>query len=343
MKTVSLVVLSILLVASIASAARLTIPPVGRVIYDVVPMRGFAPSAINNRGEVAGIGDFPGLPRSSIRPAIWHKGQFILINPNPRYVGAIDINDAGTALVNYSWYPQFGYCLIRRNGKIRDIDVPDRSIINALNNAGQVVGEEAWNAASHTRRGFIWQDGQTTFITDASQGICKMIDVNNVGEAVGFFKGRVIYGFPFRWKDGQLSYLELPEGTVGEPTAINDNGWVSGFICPNRYGEWTPVVWTPENHIIQLSPLRGQALDLNNRGDIVGWVDHKEGSTLFGYLGTILLWRPDGKTIDIEQHLSLPLKIQWNFLRINNRGQIICFGWESADRHGSYLLEPRKR
>lgn len=329
---VGVVILALSLLAPLsASAASLAIPPIGRVVYDAVPLTNFWARAINNCGQVAGR-----TPDG--HAAIWSiRGGLRMINLglNCDWSEAIGINDRGTVLVATTWNKDYqsGFCLVHRNGRVQQVDVPLHSTLHGLNNKNQIIGEFYSN---YTQRGFIWDNGQITFITDPSQGFCTMAAINNAGQVLGMFWGNGPEQ-PFLWDNG-IVYLETPDGE-GRPEALNDRGEAAGAYSvydANGSNLRYPVVWTPDGqmHKLESFGFPGQAMDINDRGEVVGNILPPTAP------GVTVIWRNGQPPIPIEQILRQPVQIFGTGIHINNVGQIICNGF-LAGQYGYYLLQPR--
>lgn len=332
---VGMVILALSLLAPLnASAASLTIPPVGKVVYSAVPLTNFWARAINNCGQVAGR-----TPDG--HAAIWSiRGGLRMINLgfNCDWSEAFAINDRGTILVTTVWNKDYrsGFYLVHRNGRIQEVNVPLWSTLHGLNNKNQIVGEFYYS--NYTQRGFIWDNGQITFITDPSQGFCTMTGINNAGQALGMFWGNGPEQ-PFLWDNG-IVHFETPDGE-GRPEAVNNNGEVAGAYSVYdtdgsniRY----PVFWTPDGQMHELESFGfpGQAMDINDRGEVVGSILPPTAP------GVTVIWRNGQPPISLEQTLRQPVRIFGTGININNAGQIICYG-SGPTGYGYFFLQPRYR
>lgn len=331
-KVVFSVVLVVLMVLSVAMAANAK----GDLLYETTQIVGLWPTAINNHGEISGrvIGGQAG---------IWRNGRLETILDGFYFSEAFALNDRGTALVaarktEHSYSNRF--FLIRKNGKIKEVNVPEGSILHGLNNSDQVVGE---NEQDHVQRGFIWDDGQLTWLTTDSS-YATMTDINDHGQAAGFLWGAGFGEQPFVWSEGQLTYLQAPllpgfDGSFcdARPGEINDAGMIAGYyVLPSGWGDWYPVVWYPDGRMVQLDQMKGKADGINNQGEILGHVEPP------GELWQTVIWPEIGADpVYLEQHLNEPLRII--SAAMNDRGQIICYGIRPDYSSGYFLLNPQRK
>lgn len=94
--------------------------------------------------------------------------------------------------------------------------------------------------------------------------------INNEGVFVGYWGERLIDGRGFVGGPGVgFRMLETPIGWASHPAAINERGDIVGSIFSPLTGT-RAVMWTSEGTLVELGV--GSASDINNRGQIVGWV-----------------------------------------------------------------------
>lgn len=123
---------------------------------------------------------------------------------------------------------------------------------------------------------------------------------------------------PFLWNGGRRVDLEVPEGTVSQPTAINNAGQAVGvsYSDPNGFEDYHVTLW--ESGVAR-DLGQGWAGDINEQGWIVGnrLVDGKVHAAL---------WR-NGRTIDLG---TLPGTTSSFAYAVNDRGQVTgtsCAVW----------------
>lgn len=173
------------------------------------------------------------------------------------------------------------------------------------------------------------------FLLDPNTFDGRSKGVNNHGDIVGVLGGPA--EAPFLLRDGDLIELKfLQGGDVGGVEAINDHGQMVGW-AENRDFEQRAVLWEG-SRIVDLGTLGGevnQAMDINNRGQIVGHAlvpdqDGEEERHAF-------LWE-NGKMFDLNE--LMPANDDWILEEanaINDQGQIAGRGlYRGVDR--AFLL-----
>jgi probable HAF family extracellular repeat protein len=260
--------------------------------------RGNVPSAINERGQVAGSGQR--------RAFLWQHGKITpLVTAGDRSY-ATAINDRGE-IVGDVWTSGGGRAVLWRAGKAIDLGISgEPSAINAqgeivavgpgassadafvwragkatdlgsfslssesiaVNDAGQVVASGAHGA-------FLWQNGRfTRFGSELSDGLA----INDRGQILlEAEKGSDKRGDAFLWQNGKLTKLPaLDDDTPGTfARAMNGRGQIIGSSVV-EVGHSLPFVWE-RGKMTALSTLSRQdtppwstAVAINDHGQIVG-------------------------------------------------------------------------
>ena len=200
------------------------------------------------------------------------------------------------------------------------------SYVNAINNAGQVVG---WDSDQP----FVWKDGLTTPLSllgsnaDGSQAV----DINDKGQAVGYSNIRttdesILHAVLWQPKGKNKDLGILPGGKYSKASGINQSGQVVGWADTSNKMKHA-VLWQG-GMIKDLGLLQNnatQATKINNRGTVVGY-----SSITTEYSSEIpdhgFVWK-NGTMRDLNK--LLPANSGWeiNTARaINNRGQIVGEG-----------------
>jgi probable HAF family extracellular repeat protein len=196
-----------------------------------------------------------------------------------------------------------------------------------VNNLGQIVGasivvETDAGAPTH---GFLWEDGEMIDIgtlTGPDGDFSGASDINDSGQVVGQSSNQDGNYVAFVWQDGTMQELPgLSEDNYNSyAKAINNNGVAVGASsstsnCPVDVACMHAVRWQ-DGQVQDLGTLGGNsslALDVNERGDIVGYSDTAEG-TIHAFLWT------SGQLID----LGPEPETEYSTAEIvNNRGQIL--------------------
>lgn len=194
---------------------------------------GFFPSAINNRGQIAGT------CRDSLTASeacVWEDGRLLrlgrLFETLPISSGAYDINERGHVTGESNGYP---YLWTPKQGmrQLSDV-VPSRG--SALNNHDDVVGSLR---AFRPIQAFHWERGHISTLDPSSAAM----GINERGWVVGTHST----------SSGNKAFLWLPDdvvidlptlgGSAVEPTAINARGEIVG-IAQDLQGFGHAVIWT---------------------------------------------------------------------------------------------------
>jgi probable HAF family extracellular repeat protein len=235
---------------------------------------------INENGTVAGILTHTTSGSISI-PFLWDgpTGATIIFPSTfelPELVRTLALNDLGQVVGTISntliidAFDQYGFYW---DGISDPLPLPEFRRATDLNNLGQIVGQSSDTKTAQLRN----SDG--TFIDlGALPGDSESIanDINELGIVVGASIG--VNQFAFLWSDGTMTPLD-PTGmfTSSAAHSINDAGQVVGTATlPN--GQSSGFLWEDGalwvlNDLVESLCTPGitcQALDINNRGDIIG-------------------------------------------------------------------------
>jgi probable HAF family extracellular repeat protein len=193
----------------------------------------------------------------------------------------------------------------------------------AINNRGQVL---------LGRRG-VWQNGKTTRIGTPKDRI-GVVAINDRGQVVGSAdtKKEDEHGLPiwhaFLWQNGKLRDL----GTLGGPesyaSAMNDRGQVVGTSDTKARDGGFPIehafLWS-DGKMRDLEPRSGSlgsdAVDVNERGEVVGYGDPTFGRAFVWRRGTML-------------RLPTPRSRNAVAVVINERGQTVGYTQDTGCYNG---------
>jgi probable HAF family extracellular repeat protein len=125
--------------------------------------------------------------------------------------------------------------------------------------------------------------------------------VGSGGQVVGWARLADTNRHAFLYRDGNMEDLGTLGGSYSMGFAVNASGVVVGASSVNDARAEVPFVWTDAGGM-QALPLPegmgGQALDVNDRGQIAGYTTDSFGS--------LLAFRSDGTTVELLPGLDLP-------------------------------------
>jgi chitinase len=302
------------------------------------------PSAINESGQVAGIGDAPN--GSGQHSFFWSGSSLVHINPltypNGGYIWAYGINDYGS-LVGYSSTGNGQFHTFHWDGEqIYDLGAPEWAVVNYsqahdINNNGWIVGFAG--GVPYDLRGFIKHDDVWEEIPTFGGTESKAYAINELNDVVGVAKntdGKLrAYGIP----TGNISLMtDLGDlgGGAAQARAVNNNRTIAGFsLVDDTY--WHAFKWTFEYGMIDLGTFGGnesRAYAMNDAGHIVGQAEYPDG-TLHGFV-----WM-DGVMYDLNNFIVPDVAITiTNAKGINNDGVISSIGEHPDGSFSTYLLSP---
>jgi probable HAF family extracellular repeat protein len=265
--------------------------------------------------------------------------------------GARAINDAGDIVGSTLPPSDFepGHMFLYRDGKMTDLGKTlggaTPSSGKAINNAGWIVGDRL----GVQTRGFLYRNGRFEDLGSLTgrPGETTAEDVNDRGQIVG--SSVTAKGYPlhaFVWEDGRMRDLGVlgPDTESTQARAINEAGVVVGRSQgPSLKTE--PMRWTANG--IEALPTfgdGGDAVDINERGEIVGYARTPESPYL--NQGHAVLWA-DGELHDLNALVkNLPDDVQLEGANaINDDGIIVgdtcssyCDPGKTAPWHGFVLI-----
>jgi len=255
---------------------------------------------VNNRGSIAG---HSALPDQTYHAFFWHRGVITdlgtLGGPNSNNSPNSPLNDKGVV------------------SGFSDTSTPDPN------------GEDFCGFLTNLIcLPFVWQNGVMIALPTLGGTNASGAGINNRGQIVGqsetpnsdpcspaFLQVEAVI-----WQDVQVRELPLLPGDAdGDAAAINDNGEAVGFTgCVT--GDIHAILWqhgTP----IDLGNLGGVtgnfALDINNRGHVVGQSDLPGDTTHHAFL-----WTKDDGMQDLGTLPGIPGSLANG---INNKGQVVGF------------------
>lgn len=314
-------------------------PPALGQEYEIVDLGQFVGRGINDFGDVVGATSRP-------RAVLWHEGQLIdLGGIGGGEAEATDINNTGliTGVATTSPSNFYSHAFLWDNGTMIDLStVRGNGLANsigfALNERGVVAGRSERNYLGK-ERAFLWETAMyelPALRTDADRAAGH--GLNNLHVVVGESYTCSWCVSPVMWTEpGTIVELQkLPGNDGGDAVAINDANVIVG--SSNRSGLFDAVRWDGTTAValpsLGVDFYHTEALDVNNRGTIVGFSSNNGDAT--GARATRWIGDEVADLNDLVGSTSLILK---EANAINNAGQIT--GRAAGDR--AFLLTPRER
>jgi len=170
--------------------------------------------------------------------------------------------------------------------------LPTNGVKKALVTAGDptgrwLVGRTYPGNTGQSRPLIVWKDGKIAASPKVSGGDQRLQDINSHGVAVG--SSWDPDQTPFLYADSKVTTLS---GGDGEATALNDAGVIVGVLGEmddRRPVRWTSATARPESLPLPDRVRWGQAIDIDEEGNILGTVGAAR------QIGTGYLWLTDGK------------------------------------------------
>ena len=316
-------------------------------LYTITDLGIFTPSAINDKGQVAGtvygsgknhavlwdnghLTDLATLPGYTLS---WAGG----INNNGQVVGSVG-NADGSANRAVLW----------GNGQVTELggsDGRDSSAVG-INDSGQVAGSITVNENGDTAA-VLWENGHVTFLPGLGGPSSLGGEINSKGEAVGI--SRIADGSRHAtlWRDGDVLDLQtLADYPESFTAAINDNAQVVGELATEDSRVSHAFVWQG-GEMTDLGTISGRkcttpvwacnsfANGNNNRGQVVGASDTNAA------VRHAFLWQ-NGRITDLND--LIPPGSGWELDSaedINNAGQIVGGGLVNGKELHAFLLTPK--
>lgn len=198
-----------------------------------------------------------------------------------------DINDSGNALHAGGYYDYASNTSTSME--------PEAYATNRLNNAGDVAGKMPFLANDGSnldqaafRKNGIWN--AIGYFPGDVPGNSWFGGANSISENSKFVTGQISVGvtgsYPFIYDTETNTLTKLTDGDdlwlYGRGQGVNDAGYVSGFVDRedifNTGTFWVPAYFDPSGNLHYIdfdTPEYGEAADINNAGQIVGYKGNK--------------------------------------------------------------------
>ena len=321
-------------------------------------------SHISGNGWIAGqsengaIDPITGWPET--QAVIWKKGKVIDLGTLGGYESfSIAVNNLGQVVGmaqnsipdSFSlFFGQEARAFLWDHETMRDLGTlggPDAFAID-INNGGQILGVSYINSNPNqttgvpTLDGFLWENGKMIDIPNPLGGTqLSPYYLSNRGQVVGnanltgddFEHGR----HPFLWEKGTFADLGTFGGSIGDAYKINDANQIVGDAS---FADATfhAALWQNgaifDLGTIATDPCSG-ALDINSRGQAVGWSGVCDYSAPRAFL-----WDKAAGMVDLNTLISSDsgIYVFWAG-NINDRGEIAAAGLlPNGDTHAVLLI-----
>ncbi|GLY71119.1 DUF3466 family protein [Amycolatopsis taiwanensis] len=269
-------------------------------------------TGIDNFGRVAGTsGSYTRIVDTwdAQRAFSWDKGTMTPVKMLPGDL----LNSAGRSnpqgqIVGMSWHGRGttyrGQAFLESGGTVIDLGTLNvggrRSIANAANDSGQVVGMSEAPSNPNNSDAFLYSNGEMIDLGSLGGNWCSAYDINSSGQIVGFSytaSNKDVDRRAFIYDGGAMTELPTLFGSQTFAFGINDLGEIVGAsnTQPDQIGSSKSkafILWD------------GAMYDLN---DLI----------------------PPGSGWEL-----------WKASDINDKGQIVGSGYKSSGQYGAFLLTP---
>ena len=228
--------------------------------------------AINNRGQVVGVMNFPD-DEGRFHAYVWEDGVLLDLDPAaPGAPHALDINDHGHIVGVADFGDGLGDGALWIDGQVHKLAAPvdAHCAAVAINDRDLIVGSCSF--PSETVPVF-WRNGVLERMAVPSSLYVNPIDVNEGGVVVGGVTRPDGTRFPFVWVDGVLTDLNtISDRPFERVVGINRQGQIAGE-GPGPDGRAQGLLWERGAATV-MEPVPGSAsaipYGLNDRGQVVG-------------------------------------------------------------------------
>lgn len=234
---------------------------------------------INNRGEVVGWLEPSGLPEAFHSTGPGQVRKLSLVDGASQ---ALAINDLGSIAGRIGQSEETPF--LTSGGQVQTLAANFYSYAIAMNDAGQVLLKKLTADGFRT---LLWENGALTDLGDFGGKCTQGLDINEVGQVVGWSQTASGDYHAFLWQDGVMTDLVDIAGNFSSAVAINDHGEILVKFSDMR-GQGNLLITA--NGSIDLGNFASSyavANDLNNRSEVAGWLLDRTGK-LQAFLATPL-------------------------------------------------------
>jgi probable HAF family extracellular repeat protein len=232
------------------------------------------PLAINNSGQVVGVGLLPATPLTSQQAFLWENGVLHALEGVQQGAesGAYGINESGQ-IVGFSYGPGAGALPVRWDDRAI-VELPlllghTAGVAAAINDLGDAVGTVVVGGATH--HAALWHSGTVSDLGTLGGLHSDALAINNAGQILGesWVTDDSMYHF-FLWENGTMHDLKTICGGSRHTIAhdINDSGQIAGYCTqPGNLDFDFGFLWSGGNRT-DLGDF--EPTNLNNNGQMVG-------------------------------------------------------------------------
>jgi len=196
-----------------------------------------------------------------------------------------------------------------------------------INDNGDIVGS---GNDGGSNKGFLYSGGKYTEIIPPEWFQAGAYAINNSGDIVGGGWDTNGYTKGFLYSGGKYTEIIPPEWYGAGARAINNSGDIAGSSWTVAYQEWDIFLYSGGRYttlFISGAVLEGtDASDINDNGDIVGWIDDRPNYNKSGFL-----WNGE---VDFPPTYTRFIPPGWDYASanaINNNGDIVGEGYDLYD------------
>lgn len=226
-------------------------------------------SRINNQGQVVGWMEPLGHPEAYV-----YEGTGLLVRLNT--VGgasqALAINDTGQTAGRITNGGESAF--LEEGGNLRFIAHELDGYAIAMNNVGQILLKRLDADGFRT---LLWQAGNLTDLGSLGGPNTQGQDINDAGQVVGWSQTAAGQYHAFRWENGAMVDLSAVAGEFSSAVAINEKGEI---LLKSSAVEGDKTLLYANGQVTDLKNFGfayAVPADLNNRGEIVGWLKTEQG------------------------------------------------------------------
>jgi probable HAF family extracellular repeat protein len=214
------------------------------------------------------------------------------------------------------------------------------AVAYAINDAGDVVGSAVTKSGGN--HPFLYSNGKMTDLgtlgsPDGNSWWNSAQGINNAGVIAGTSYDAQGNFFGFLWSNGKMTKMRTLGGPWSQAYAINNAGQVTG-IAYKKNGDAHAFITKANGKLKDLGVIDGKfstvwGFGINDAGVVVGQSTFQDFYHAFVY---------NGKIKDLNK--LIPKNLGWVLYEargINNAGQIICNGMNSAGVQHAFLLTPQ--